>query len=324
MKFAHIFFLVSAFVSGCGSFPSAQTLTVFSRIDFEFVTESNNAVFGLQRRPFLVAGRTDIPDEFKNPLPRCTGFFVSEKHFLTAYHCLPNLQTIRFNHVSLQSGWLTHVIPDATGRLSFLGSVRDPVLYPVSGDDLLWSDPDLDVALVHWSSSDAHGVLPVCTEAVLGSQGATEVELLGYPQGLPLTRSGGRAWPLDLAISNVLFSHDADSLSGQSGGPILVKSGTRQGCVAGVHVRGAGRNVFTAPLSESEQSSAVDYAKTACLKEPDTSRPSCEASYAYNKAVRMEVVLEKLKLSSEELWSQVTMRAGESTNEEQSSHSKDM
>jgi hypothetical protein len=96
------------------------------------------------------------------------------------------------------------------------------------------------------------------------------------------------------------------------------------GCVAGVHVRGAGSNVFTALLAESEQSSAVDYAKTACLKEPDTSRPSCKASYAYNKVVRMDVVLDRLKLSSEELWSQVTKRTGESTNEEQSSHSKDM
>lgn len=293
-------------MAGCNSSQDSQLRTVFSDIDFEFVLNTENAVFGLQLRPLVIAGRSDIPREFTEPLPRCTGFFIAEDLFLTAYHCLPYLQVARFNHLSSDMDWLEHVAVGAGGRLSFTGEPTESELYPLSGDDLLWSDAALDVALVRWPHhASKHGVLKLCRDSVWVDSGNVGIQLLGFPQGLPLTRSAGVAMPLNYGDSAALFRHDTDSLAGQSGGPVLVHISAAEKCVLGVHLRGAGRNQFTVPLSESQQLSARAYAKQACLDKASELRSRCEEDYVFNKAVKMSAVLQSLKTQYPELWNRI-------------------
>lgn len=292
-------------LSGCASEQLSHSLTVFSRIEFEFLTHSNNAVFGLQQRPLVLPDRPDVPVEFKNPLPRCTGFFVAPKIFVTAFHCVPNLQVARFDYLSRSSDWLQNVAFSNLGRISFVGRAQDSKLYPLSGDDLLWTNSDLDVALVRWPHAVEHGVLTVCQSDYFKEPLPQKIQLLGFPQGLPLSRSVGEVHPMRPSVSTLLFAHDADSLAGESGGPVLIFSESEAPCVAGVHIRGGGSNQFTHPLVESQQLSAAQFAENACRSEPVEQRSSCEESYRYNKAVRIDQVLNLLKVESAQLWQEV-------------------
>ena len=292
-------------ILGCGPIQQARPLTVFSQIEFEFLTHSDNSVFGLQPRPLLLPGRSDVPDEFRNPLPRCTGFFVTESLFLTAFHCVPNIQVARFDHWSASSDWLSQVVAGDAGRLLFSGLAQEPRLHTLSGDDLLLSNSDLDVALVRWSHSGEHGVLPVCRSNVFAEKSSLKVQLMGFPHGLPLSKSFGEAYPLLPRISSSLVAHDADSLAGESGGPLLALSDNNQECVAGIHLRGGGRNTFKNPLSQSEQLSAAEHAQQACRSEPVEKRSECEQAYAFNKALRMDHVLSRLRTESSQLWHEI-------------------
>ena len=294
-----------SFLSGCASEQLAHPLTVFSQIKFEFLTHSDNAVFGLHQRPLILPDRSDVPDDFRNPLPRCTGFFVAPKLFVTAFHCVPNLQVARFDHLSASRDWFQNVASSDSGRLTFVGHVQSSRLYPLSGDDLLWTNSDLDVALVRWPHAVDHGVLAVCQSDVFKEAAPLKIQLLGFPQGLPLSLSLGEAHPVRPSVSSFLFAHDADSLAGESGGPVLAFSGDEAPCVAGVHIRGGGRNQFTHPLVQSEQLNAQEYAAEACRSEPAERRSLCEEAYVYNKAVRIDQILNQLRVESVQLWREI-------------------
>lgn len=296
---------VIVILSGCSVSHESQPLTVYSQIEFEFATQSDNSVFGLQQRPLVLPDRTDVPDEFKNPLPRCTGFFVAQRLFVTAFHCVPNLQVARFNFVSTSSDWLGYVMAGSVERLLYVGKTQESQFYSLSGDDLLWTNTELDVALVRWPHAVDHGVLSVCRESIFEKQKNIQVQLLGFPHGLPLSRSVGKAYPLQPSLSSLLFAHDADSLAGESGGPVLALGENTPPCVVGIHIRGGGRNQFTSPLTQSEQLSALEYAVEACLNEPLDRRSQCEQAYSYNKSVRVDRVLDVLKNESVHLWSEI-------------------
>ncbi|MEY3901137.1 MAG: Trypsin-like peptidase domain [Pseudomonadota bacterium] len=298
-----------ALLNGCGRLESAKPSTIFGRSDFRFVERPLPSVFGLQPNPVDAASDIQVPDLFKNPRPRCTAFFVSSQHFMTASHCKIFLQQARLNYQSTDEDWLSLVVADESSQLSFLGETTASEIVSLTTAEILWNDSSLDAMIVRWAHSSTKEFIPPCAEN-FSNRELKSVILWGFPNGLPLSESAGQI-VRQLKHSNTTFLlHDLDSLPGESGGPLIQRGENSESCVTALHVRGAGQNIFNpGPLANSEQKSAEQFAKDACQREEESRRSQCEETFAFNKAIPMDAIAQKMKSDAPDLWQEIFQRS---------------
>lgn len=270
-------------------------MTIFGAVEFRFVTGSESEIFGLQPKPVSASGNVVVPDVFRNPRPRCTAFFIAPDLFITASHCSGYLQTARLGERSLSADWQAAVSVDEFSQLTFLGQISSSTVEELSPAAVVWNDSALDVMIVRWVHKPAAAFFNLCDNLDDLVRQQSRVRLVGHPNGLPLAESFGQMRLAAGAQSNLWFQHDADSLPGQSGAPVLATSSRGEVCVAGVHVRGAGQNLFVSGNSVTLQKSAEEFATEACLNQPENLRTDCEKSYQWNKAVRADVIQKTLR-----------------------------